>query len=158
MRKRGSKYQSKAKVRETQARKVQASKAQVSMEFLMIIGIALMMTFPLIIIFFQQQENVQTEIGASQIDKVASEIRDAADEVYYLGAPSKKTVTVYMPEGVKSISITSNKMVFEVEAPGNDYELVKWSVANLTGALQDYSGVHHVSVQSNSDGTVTITD
>jgi len=135
-------------------------KAQVSLEFLMIIGIALMMTFPLIIIFFQQQENIQTEIGASQIDKVASEIRDAADEVYYLGAPSKKTVTVYMPEGVNGIEISSNRMVFTVEAPGNDYELVKWSVANFTGSsssLQTYAGVHHISVQA-YDNYVEITD
>ena len=57
----------------------------------MVVGFAFLMTIPLIIIFYQQSETLDTEITASQIDKVASEIRDAADEVYYLGAPSKKT-------------------------------------------------------------------
>ncbi|HJX05635.1 MAG TPA: hypothetical protein VJ461_02915 [Candidatus Nanoarchaeia archaeon] len=133
------------------------NKAQVSLEFLMIVGVALLMTFPLILIFYRQSENINTEVGASQLDKVVSEIRDAADEVYYLGSPSKKTVTVYMPEGVNSISITGDKMVFTVESPGNDYELVKWSVTNLTGSLQTYPGIHHISVQA-YDTYVQISD
>jgi len=137
--------------------KKRGSQGQVSMEFLMIVGMALLMTFPLIIIFFQQQENLRTEIGASQLDKVASEIRDAADEVYYLGAPSKKTVTVYMPEGVKDINISASRIKFLVESPGTDYELVKWSVTNLTGTIQIYSGVHCIYAQA-SDTIVTINE
>lgn len=126
------------------------SKAQVSMEFLLVVGFAFLMTVPLIIIFYQQSETLSTEISASQINKVAGEIRDAADEVYYLGSPSKKTVTVYMPEGVQSISIGGNKIVFTVESPSGDYELVKWSAANLTGSIQTYNGIHYVSVESHN--------
>jgi uncharacterized protein (UPF0333 family) len=132
-------------------------KAQVSLEFMMIVGVALLMTLPLILIFYRQSENINSEIGASQLDKVASEIRDAADEVYYLGSPSKKTVTVYMPEGVNNISITNNTIVFTVEALGSDYELVKWSVTTLTGSLQIYPGIHHISVQA-YDTYVQISD
>src|SRR4030042_6734986 len=123
-------------------------RAQISLEFLIVVVFALLMTFPLVIIFYQQSNNINTEVTSSQADKVASEIRDAADEVYYLGSPSKKTVTVYMPEGVNSISITGDKMVFTVESPGNDYELVKWSVTNLTGSLRTYPGIHNISVQA----------
>lgn len=129
------------------------------MEFLMIVGIALLMTLPLIIIFFQQSENLNTEISASQLDKIANELRDAADEVYYLGAPSMKTLTIYLPEGVKSITIKDNKIVFKIESPGEDYELVKWSVANFTSDsnLKTYQGIHHVSVQAYDTG-VKISD
>ena len=132
-------------------------KAQVSLEFMMIVGVALLMTLPLILIFYRQSENINSEIGASQLDKVASEIRDAADEVYYLGSPSKKTVTVYMPEGVNNISITNNTIIFTVEAPGSDYELVKWSVTTLNGSLQTYPGIHHISVEA-YDNYVQISD
>ena len=124
------------------------SKAQISLEFLLVVGFAFLMTIPLIIIFYQQSETLDTEITSSQIDKVASEIRDAADEVYYLGTPSKKTVTIYMPEGVQSITLTGNKIVFVVDSPSGDYELVKWSSANLTGSVQTHRGIHHVSVEA----------
>ena len=132
-------------------------KAQVSMEFLMVVGLALMMTLPLIVLFYQQSENLNTGILDSQIDKVASEIRDAADEVYYLGYPSKKTVTIYVPEGVNSISIYNTSIMFLVESANGDYEVVKWSVANLTGVLQTYPGIHHVVVEA-QEGYVSISD
>ena len=124
------------------------SKAQISLEFLLVVGFAFLMTIPLIIIFYQQSKTLDTEITSSQIDKVASEIRDAADEVYYLGTPSKKTVTVYMPEGVQSIAVTGNKIIINVDSANGDYELVKWSAANLTGTIQTYKGIHHVSVEA----------
>nr|MCK4930328.1 hypothetical protein [Nanoarchaeota archaeon] len=126
------------------------SKAQVSMEFLIIIGLAFLMTIPLIIVFYQQSETLNTDITTSQIDKVANKIRDASDEVYYLGSPSKKTVTVFMPEGVQSISISGNKIIFIIDSPSGDYELVKWSAANLSGSIQTYKGIHYVSVESHN--------
>jgi uncharacterized protein (UPF0333 family) len=124
-------------------------RAQISMEFLMVVGFAFLMTVPLVIIFYQQSQNLTTEVSASQVDKIASEIRDAADEVYYLGTPSKKTITVFMPETIKSIIIdNTTKIIFWVDSPNGDYEVVKWTVANLTGSLMNYSGIHHISAES----------
>jgi len=133
------------------------NKAQLSLEFLIIVGFAFFMTIPLIIIFYQQSESINNDITASQVDKVASEIRDAADEVFYLGAPSKKTITAYIPKGVQSITISGNKIIFLVDSPNGDYEVVKWSAANLTGSIQNYKGIHHVSVEA-FDTYVRITD
>jgi uncharacterized protein (UPF0333 family) len=132
-------------------------RAQVSMEFLMVVGFAFMMTAPLIIIFYQQSQNINTEVTSSQLDKVASEVRDAADEVYYLGSPSMKTITIYMPKGVKSITIANNSIKFVVSSPGKDYDLMKWTVANLTGSIRTFEGIHHISAESH-DTYVNISD
>jgi hypothetical protein len=115
------------------------------------------MTVPLIIIFYQQSQNINTEVTSSQLDKVASEVRDAADEVYYLGSPSKKTISVFMPENVKEISITNNRIMFIIDSPDGDYELVKWTASILTGSLKTYSGVHHVSAESYFNFTLNST-
>jgi uncharacterized protein (UPF0333 family) len=132
------------------------SKAQISMEFLIVVGFAFLMTIPLVIIFFQQSQTINTEVTASQADKVASEIRDAADEVYYLGSPSKKTITIYVPEGVKSITLLDNKIIFLVDSPGGDYELVKWSAANLSGGVPASKGLLRIAAESNDNNTVSI--
>ncbi len=124
------------------------SKAQISMEFLLVIGFAFLMTIPLIVIFYQQSESLTTDITASQIDKVASEIRDAADEVYYLGPPSKKTITVYFPEGIKQVNITNNTITFVVSSSGGNFDLVKWAATNLTGTLKTHKGIHQVTVEA----------
>jgi len=130
-------------------------KAQVSIEFLIIIGFAFMMTIPLVILFYQQSESINIEVTSSQVDKIASEIRDSADEVYYLGSPSKKTLTVYIPEGVNNITIRNNTIIFIVESASGDYEMVKWTAANLTGTLQndkgDNEGIRCVAAQAYDD-------
>jgi uncharacterized protein (UPF0333 family) len=133
------------------------TRAQISMEFLLVVGFAFLMTVPLVIIFYQQSESINTQVTSSQLDKVASEVRDAADEVYYLGSPSKKTVTIYMPKGVNSIAINNNMIDFVVDSPNGDYEIVKWTVANLTGTIRTFEGIHHISVES-YDTYVSISD
>ncbi len=122
--------------------------AQVSVEFLFVVGFAFLMTIPLIIIFYQQSENLDREITASQVDKVASEIRDAADEVYYLGEPSKKTITVYVPESVRFITLDNDKIIFNVSSASGEYQVVKWCAANLIGSIKQHKGIHVVRVQA----------
>ncbi|MBN2142192.1 hypothetical protein JW711_02580 [Candidatus Woesearchaeota archaeon] len=106
------------------------------MEFLLVIGFALLMSLPLIFIFYKQSETLNTEVAESQVDKIANTIRDAADEVYYLGAPSKKTLKIYMPKNVLNITIMDNKIIFNVTSPNGNYEVVKWSAANFTSASE----------------------
>lgn len=136
------------------------SKAQSSLEFLMIMGVAMMMILPLVAVFFQQSENLNTEITESQADKVASEIRDAADEVFYLGAPSKKTISVYMPDNVVLASIADNRIILTIDAASGDYELVKWCAANFTATstLDDHPGIHVISVEAYPGGEVMLSD
>jgi len=123
-------------------------KAQSSVEFLLIVGFAMMMILPLVVIFFEQSENLNTGISSSQTDKISSDIVDAADEVYYLGAPSKKTLSLYFPDSIKSAEVSGHSLIFNVDSPNGDYEVVKWSVTNLTGSVRSFPGVHRISVES----------
>jgi uncharacterized protein (UPF0333 family) len=125
-------------------------KGQVSIEFLIIVGFAMLISIPLIYIFYIQSESVNSEITSAQVDKIASEVRDAADEVYYLGSPSKKTVTVYMPDSVKSITLIGTTIIFNVSTSQGRYEVVKWSVANFSSSsqIEAKSGIRHISVEA----------
>jgi len=126
------------------------------MEFLIVVGFAFLMTIPLIALFYRQSENINSEVTSSQMDKVASEIRDAADEVYYLGSPSKKTITVFIPENLKCINMTGSSIIFRVASPGGDYDLVKWTAANLTtSTFCNLKGIHYVSTEAQESGNTT---
>lgn len=135
-------------------------KGQSSLEFLMIMGVAMMMILPLIVVFFQQSENLNTEITGSQADKVASEIRDAADEVFYLGTMSKKTISVYMPDNVVLAELSENRIVLTIDSSGGDYEVVKWAAANFSSSssLKNHPGIHVISLEAESSGEVKLSD
>jgi len=129
-------------------------RGQVSIEFLIIIGIAMLMTIPLTIIYFKQSQTLNADIAGTQADKIASEIRDAADEVYYLGPPSKKTIIVFMPKNVEAITLYETSIIFNVTTDSGDFELVKWSAANFSAAssLEAKSGIRKITAEAiNSD-------
>jgi hypothetical protein len=127
-------------------------KAQVSVEFLFIMGFALMLSLPLMYVFFKQTETMSADISGSQIDKVASEIRDAADEVYYLGPPSKKPLLVYLPQEVKGVTFSGNSIIFRVESPNGDYDIVKWTAVNFSvdSSITASSGLKRIFAQANT--------
>ncbi len=132
-------------------------RAQVAIEYLVIMGFAFLMTMPLIIVFYQQQTSTNEEISNSQANRIAEEVVASADAVYYLGYPSLKTVRIYFPQGINSVTLQDNAVSVLMDSSHGDYEVVRWSAANLTGSLRTYPGLHIVEFQANYDN-VTITD
>ncbi len=130
------------------------ARAQVSMEYLLIVGFAFLLLVPLIIIYYTTQQDLNDKISSSQADKIANEIADAADQVYFQGPPTKKTFKVYMPDDVKEVIIADNYVKINLKTfQGTP----RSSVSNLTGTISAYGGLHIIKVRA-IDGGVTITD
>jgi uncharacterized protein (UPF0333 family) len=137
-------------------------KSQVSMEFLMVMTIIFLMVLPLIIIYLTQSESIQQQITSKQAYKAAQKIRDAADEIYYSGYPSKQTINIYIPDRLTGIGFFQNYINFTFQSGQFDQNIILNSVANLTGNMTAYAGVHIVTIQALPDSSlpdqVLITD
>ncbi len=127
-------------------------KGQVSLEYLLITGFAFLFIAPLIAVFYSQSQSLNEDVQKSQAERVASAITEAANQVYYLGEPSKKSLLVYMPQGVESVTINQNYVSFKLSSLAGSYEVVKWSDANLTGSIATFAGLHKVEVKATSLG------
>lgn len=90
-------------------------KAQVSVEYILIIGLILLTLTIAVVIAFYYSSTAQHQIRMNQIDKIGKKIADTSDSIYYLGAPSKATIELNMPEKVKDITI------FRTTAPSKDF-------------------------------------
>jgi uncharacterized protein (UPF0333 family) len=121
-----------------------ASKAQVSMEYLIIFTIAFMMTLPLIVIYSQQTQNVQADVTQVQIYKLATKISDYAEQVYYMGEPSQRTLIINFPKGINSVTIAGNNILFNVTTTDLTYTVLKETTANLTGSIETFEGPHTI--------------
>lgn len=133
------------------------STGQVAMEYLIVFTMAFFMTIPLIIIFSVQTNNMQSDIAGAQLNKMASEIIDAAEEVYYLGSPSQKTLEVTFPRGLRDVVVEPNSLVFYMWGESYNYTHYEDTLVNLTGSLRSSTGVRPVKVIATSTG-VMITD
>jgi uncharacterized protein (UPF0333 family) len=124
-------------------------KAQVAMEYLIIIGFVALITVPLVIIFQQHSKSTSEEISSTEIYQISKRISDAAETVYYLGKPSKTTLKVYFPPGIGSIHLADNEIVFFMHTSmGTEDEIVIYSPVNISGNLTTHQGIHYISVEN----------
>jgi len=125
--------------------------AQVSMEYVIIIGFILLITIPLIMIFYEHTSNTSYQVITSQVDMIAKKIVDSAESVYYLGEPSKTRIKVYMPENVEQVIIYDKEIVFKVKTNSGLTDISQISSVNISGDIAITPGIHYISIESKGD-------
>jgi uncharacterized protein (UPF0333 family) len=125
--------------------------AQVSMEYLIIIGFVLLITTPLIVIFYQHTAITNDQIITSQADKIAKKIVDNAESVYYLGEPSKTRIKTYMPNNVEEIILGDYEVLFRVKTNSGISDISHTSNVNISGSISNSPGIHYISIESRGD-------
>ncbi len=122
-------------------------KAQVSTEYLIMVGFALLLTVPTVIIFFTQSTQNVEQVNSIQARQIARKIVDNAEKIYYLGEPSVTTIKVAMPRGIDSIKISRRELVFNLkDSSGIVNSVVEVSSINLTGNLSPSSGIQTIRI------------
>ena len=126
-------------------------KAQISMEYVVILGFALLLTIPTIVIFFSQSTANVEQVNSMQARQIARKIVDNAEKVYYLGKPSVTTIKVVMPKSVEAINVTNRNIIMTVRGSAGASNLVEPSSVNLSGTLQPSSGVKYIRIENIGD-------
>lgn len=133
-------------------------KAQVSMEFIIIVGFVFLLTIPLVIVFFEQTTIIKDAISTNHIRNIAIRITDRAETIYYLGEPSKTTIKTQFPENIERINITTKAVIFEYRNSKNDLRpIIVTSAVNLSGNISINQGIHNIEIES-LGGLVSITE
>ena len=132
------------------------SRAQVAMEYLMIFAFAFFLTIPLIIVYTVQSSQLENDVVNAQLNKLSTEIIDSAEEVYFLGAPSQKTIYVTYPKGIQATYINNTILDFEVAADGRIYNFTMESRVPLNGTLGSFEGLHVITLRATGSGVDVI--
>ena len=126
--------------------------AQVSIEYMMIIGFATIITIPLIIIYYTFIQESGDEINSVQILQISKKIVDAAESVYYLGEPSQTILKVNIPGNIASADLSSGyEVVFKIKTKSGESDIVWNSNVNITGSLPINKGTYTITVKAVSD-------
>jgi len=131
---------------------ISTRKAQFSIEYLMMMGFALMLLIPIIVLFASESQNMKSDIAVSQLNQVAMKIADKAEEVYYQGQPSRTTIKVSIPQGVKNITFSNNEIIFNFLNPDNVVLQVEQDTPiNVTGNISSNAGIHFIQIESEGE-------
>ena len=125
--------------------------AQVSVEYMMIIGFATIITIPLIIIYYTFTQESGDEINSVQILQIAKKIVDAAESVYYLGEPSQTTLRVNIPNNVILANLSNYEVVFRLKTKSGEVDIVQNSAVNITGSLPTNKSTYLITVEAKSN-------
>lgn len=133
------------------------AKGQVSMEYLVVVGFVIAILIPSSYIFYTFSQDFRDEVASSQLRKVAQEVTEAAESVYYQGPPSKQSLRVSIPHQVSNDIVNGREVGFGIRTQGGKQsDIVVVSAVNVTGALPDEQGVYTVVVTAKG-GEVEVT-
>jgi uncharacterized protein (UPF0333 family) len=133
-------------------------RGQISVEFITIFGFVLIMIIPLIVIFFDQSNSVQDAVTMNHLRNIAIKLTDKAENVYYMGEPTKTTVKAFFPDRIESINITKRTITFRYRSLRSTlHDLTSVSLVNITGNISVSPGIHYIEVIA-SGGEVSIKD
>jgi len=86
-------------------------RAQAAMEYLLVGALVTLVIIPTMYVFYAYSQTSNEEIKQSQLNKVGTDIVDIAEQVYYLGEPSKVTIDATMPSGIIGVEVWKNREV-----------------------------------------------
>jgi len=88
-------------------------KSQVSFEYLIILGFIMFIIIGILGVAFLYTGSINDQIKETQLSNCANKIISTAESVFYAGQPSKATITCYLPDNIKNISIEYDNLYVE---------------------------------------------
>lgn len=131
-------------------------KSQVSVEYMLIMGFATVMTLPLLLIYYTYTSDSGDSVAASQAMQIARKIVDSSESVYYLGKPSQTTLKINFPDKIQSVNLSNREVAFRIKVKNGMTDIVQVSAVNMSGSLPTAQGIHIITVKAD-DGFVQIT-
>lgn len=125
--------------------------AQVSMEYLVIMGfVTLAITINLGIAFIYSA-NIQDKIKLTQIENFGNKIISSAESIFYYGEPSKSTISAYLPKEVKEIIISDNELFLTIQLSSGLNKLSFPSDVPISGNISIVSGVQKIEIIADNE-------
>ncbi|HLC78571.1 MAG TPA: hypothetical protein VJH92_05590 [Candidatus Nanoarchaeia archaeon] len=128
------------------------SKAQVGIEYLMVVGFVTLAVISVISLALFYSAQIKDRIRLNQIENFATQLVNSAESVFFAGEPSKSTIRLYIPDGVKSIEINSDH-VFVTTIIGNGINTrVYESKVPLNGSIGNVAeGIRKITLEAKQD-------
>jgi uncharacterized protein (UPF0333 family) len=108
-------------------------RGQVSVEYLMIIAIALGVLVPSIFLFYTYSKSATNEVTGSQLNDIGLQMVAAGKSTYALGVNARRTLEFTMPAGITRIAATGDELVIVYETQYGQSEAVFFSSIPLRG-------------------------
>ena len=120
--------------------------AQISMEYIIILGFVMFVIIGVLGVALFYSGSVKDQIRITQVNNFAEKVVSTAETVYYYGEPSKSTISVYLPENVKNITIIDNELFISTQVSSGLERRAFSSNVPITGSISTASGIRKIVI------------
>lgn len=128
-------------------------KSQISLEYTIILGFVMFVLIFVLGIAFFYSNTIKDRIKVSQIENFANKIILNAENVFYYGEPSKSTIYVYLPEGVKEITINGKNLIISLQLSSGIERSAFSSNVPIEGNISVSSGIKKIVILAEGNKT-----
>ena len=126
-------------------------RCQASMEYVIIVGFVVVITIPLILIYYNYTDSTNDAIVANQAEQIVRKVVDAAESVYFLGEPSQTVLKVYVPNYIRQAVVAGREIYYVIDTGGVKFDIAQVSSVNITGSLPTTPGIHFIIIRAIGD-------
>lgn len=126
-------------------------KAQAGVEYMIIVGFitfAIISIFSLAIFYSGQ---IKDRIKLNQVENFAIQFVNSAESVFFAGEPSKTTIRLYLPEGVKNLELTSDHLIITVAVSSGENKRAYKSRVPIQGNISPGEGIKKLSLEAKEE-------
>src|SRR3989344_5986330 len=88
-------------------------RGQISVEYMIVVGFIVFSVISVLGAALLYSSQINDGVQTRQIEQFANKIISSAESVKYAGEPSRSTISVYLPSGVKGIQIIGKELVVD---------------------------------------------
>jgi uncharacterized protein (UPF0333 family) len=135
-------------------------KAQISVEYLLIIGMAMAILIPGTIMFYNYSKDSNDQLVSNQINRIGKNIIHNSEDMYVIGKDSWTTIDVNMPESATGAYIIENELIIMYSTRRGITESVFFSDVPIVGLYSGnisesfHSGAMKIKIESKGDHIV----
>ena len=112
-------------------------RGQVSLEYLVILGMALAVLIPATYLFYDYSQSTNERVVRGQIDVIGAKVITQAKAMYALGRNNRVTLDLTIPAPVTNITVLDGiELVMTYKSRQGVQDAVYFSDVNITGAYQ----------------------
>lgn len=123
------------------------------MEYIIILGFVMFALIGILGLAFYYSGGIKDRIRLVQVNNFANKITSTAENVFYYGEPSKATISVYLPEGVKNIEILDKDIIISTYTSSGLEKRAFSSNVPLEGNISFSSGIKKLVVKAEGNRT-----
>jgi len=121
-------------------------RAQVAVEYLIIVGVALMILLPLSLYLNQTLMGYRDDTKISKAWNTVKKLGQNADWVHSQGPPARVRVEIDVPEDVTEMSLDNNMILYRIRTSAGISDVFYNTVPALNGTLPTNSQYYFISI------------